>query len=374
MENLRQLHIIRGFSALYVAIGHSKVIFWAGGQRYLEKYPRADWSILDYLYFSLDMCFSAAQEFVIVFFILSGFLINHSFQRNKWKTTTFYLARLIRVVPPYLASVVFAVIVMLFMVEYNPYIFSGEIDTAINNRILNAQNELNLTTGIYSLFFLPNQDFIASNFSYWSLWPEMIFYATIPLLFKFRNWAGIGFVILYFILDFIGFTTSSFALDHIIRFSMFFYFGVLLYDLVKQTAPEKFMPNRFISFALVFLFLAITVGLGAIEAGVISLFAASLLTIAAILTLMAHPLRKSAFFKFGSFLGDVSYSLYVFHLPVFYLCYAIVGKITEQYIFYNRIYWLFIPIAIIVSYIFYRGIEKPSLHWIRKIKSSEKWN
>ena len=78
MHNLRQLHIIRGFAALYVAIGHAKIVFWSGGKEYIKTYPVEEWAVFDYIVFAIDMLSSSAQEFVIVFFILSGFFIAFS--------------------------------------------------------------------------------------------------------------------------------------------------------------------------------------------------------------------------------------------------------------------------------------------------------
>jgi peptidoglycan/LPS O-acetylase OafA/YrhL len=122
MSNLRNLHIIRGLAALYVALGHAKVVFWVGGREYIDKFPRSEWGIIDYLLFALDLFSSSAQEFVIVFFVLSGFFIAYSFDKNNWSWKGFYANRALRIYPPYIASAIFAVAVIFFINYYNNYL------------------------------------------------------------------------------------------------------------------------------------------------------------------------------------------------------------------------------------------------------------
>src|SRR5687768_11708635 len=170
MRNLRQLHIIRGIAALYVAIGHCKIVFWVGGQEYIKKFPRADWGLADYFLFTADVLSSAGHEFVIVFFVLSGFFINYSFDKNNWTTKGFYLNRLIRIYPPYILSVIFSIFVFLAIRYFNEDVFSSEIPRAINSRMANSNAEnVNWTSFLKSLVFFPHKDYVASNFSYWSL-------------------------------------------------------------------------------------------------------------------------------------------------------------------------------------------------------------
>ena len=184
MGNLKYLHIIRGIAALYVALGHAKVIFWVGGEKYLQKFNRADWGITDYLVFATDMFSSSAQEFVIVFFVLSGFFINHSFTVNKWSMRDFYTARSIRIYLPYIASIFFSLLVFFLITIINPEIFSGKLTRVIDQRVVNSYNELDIGSLFLSILFLPKTDYIACNFAYWSLFHEAVFYLLLPLIIR----------------------------------------------------------------------------------------------------------------------------------------------------------------------------------------------
>ncbi len=158
MANLKYLHIIRGIAAFYVALGHAKVIFWIGGEEYVKKFNRESWGITDYLVFATDMFSSSAQEFVIVFFVLSGFFINHSFTVNKWSMREFYTVRSIRIYLPYIASVFFSLLVFFLISVINPEIFSGKLTRVIDQRIVNSYNELDIGSFFLSILFLPKAD------------------------------------------------------------------------------------------------------------------------------------------------------------------------------------------------------------------------
>ncbi|MBK8495671.1 MAG: hypothetical protein IPL50_12105 [Chitinophagaceae bacterium] len=77
MSNIRYLHIVRGLAALLVVFFHAKYVFWVGGTIYMEEVGLH--SFWDYVVFSADMLSSCGKECVIVFFILSAFVIKHSF-------------------------------------------------------------------------------------------------------------------------------------------------------------------------------------------------------------------------------------------------------------------------------------------------------
>lgn len=72
------LDSIRGIASLYVAIAHCRGTLWIGGNEFLKLFPLDTWSIWDYMMYGTSMLTRLAVEFVIVFFILSGFSIAHS--------------------------------------------------------------------------------------------------------------------------------------------------------------------------------------------------------------------------------------------------------------------------------------------------------
>jgi len=377
MNNLRQLHIIRGFAALYVAIGHSKVVFWSGGQEYIKRYPIDTWSVLDYLVFSIDLMSSSAQEFVIVFFILSGFFIAYSFEKNKWQVKDFLINRVVRIYPPYLFSLLLGILVFVYIANYNPALFNSASISPTLELMASAYEHMDLTAFFKSLFYLPHYEYMAGNLSYWSLMPEWIFYLTVPFLLKAKRWPLLIFTIAYFINAFFLISSHNALIAFLFEFGFYFFFGIEIYRYINRSDWQSKMPSKFISYAVVTSLLLATIALGILcDKGYISFDATSVLSACvlcmfSILTLLEYPI-KGVFYRMGVFLGDISYTLYVCHLPIYYFAYAIITKQVERLVFYERIYWLIIPLAIAISYLAYLLVEKRTLVFIKKLKANRR--
>lgn len=368
MDNLRQLHIIRGIAALYVAIGHSKVILWSGGTEYLAQFPRVSWDVFDYVLFSIDMLSSSAREFVIVFFVLSGFFIAYSFQKNRWKSKDFFINRLVRLVPPYLFSVIVSIAVFLGIAHFAGLLFEQDFGRAINVRMIKSFNELNLETVIRSVFFLPNNDYIAGNFSYWSLIQEWFFYLAIPFLIHRKNASLLVSIGLFIIGAFWMSGLKDPFSKFFFQFAIFFFAGVRFFNFIQNQDWKTWLPNRIASYCIMFGFLFLTIALGAFDLNPWSVISAAFLTMVAIMVLLHYPIKLKPIYNAGVFLGDISYTLYIMHLPILYAIYAILYRVTEQHIFYTRIYWLALPIVLIISYLAYQLVELRTLLWIKKLK------
>ena len=68
-------------------------------------------------------------------------------------------------------------------------------------------------------------------------------------------------------------------------------------------------------------------------------------------------------------LGEISFSVYLTHLPVLFFIYSIINKISGETAFYRRFYLLRALVAVAFNVLFYLVIEAPSKKWIRVIKS-----
>lgn len=101
---LEVLDFLRGIAALVVLINHTRGRFFAGGGVVLSR-PEAGW--LDYAAVSLLQLTSLGTAFVIVFFVVSGFSMANSVRYSS-SVSLFYLKRVIRIWPPYLAAVLLA--------------------------------------------------------------------------------------------------------------------------------------------------------------------------------------------------------------------------------------------------------------------------
>src|SRR5665647_1005420 len=89
---------LRGIAALYVVFNHARGNLFIGGIKYAQIKDISRWSIWEKLYFSALRLTSLGKEFVILFFILSGFSIAYSLSKSHSKIQ-FYLRRVIRIYP-----------------------------------------------------------------------------------------------------------------------------------------------------------------------------------------------------------------------------------------------------------------------------------
>src|SRR6476646_11628253 len=97
----------RGIAALYVTIAHCRGALWVGGEKFVQMFSRNEWGTWDYFMVGSSLLTRLAVEFVIVFFVLSGFSIAHSLSSNS-SILSFYKRRFIRLYPPYLMALTWA--------------------------------------------------------------------------------------------------------------------------------------------------------------------------------------------------------------------------------------------------------------------------
>lgn len=370
MNNLRQLHIIRGLAALYVAISHSKIVFWSGGKMYTEHYPLAEGGIFRYLIFGIDMVFSAAPEFVVSFFILSGFFINFSFDKNNWTWKQFMLNRVIRIYPPFLASVLFSVLVFYGMIHFAPMLFDATVNKDLVTRFIVGLKDFTLLTFTKTLFFIKSNDYIGCNFSYWSLYHEWIFYLIIPILNRFKVSVFYICTLLALVPIFYFSVIQNMFSEFIFYYAIYFFLGYNLYDWCKKNLQSYRLLGKKISYLIILILFLVTVYLGIVNHSTYSYFVSAAFTSFTIITLLKYPIKDNWLYKPLVQLGDISYTLYIFHLPFYYLLYSILVSITHQYIYFDRIYWIAVVLVLIFSYIIYNLVEKKTFYYIQKLKQN----
>jgi peptidoglycan/LPS O-acetylase OafA/YrhL len=138
MKRLSKLEAVRGFAAVYVMLGH---IF-------------SDHSIL----------FRFGQEAVILFFLLSGFVIMYSYSRGNDKSMrVFLLKRSLRIYVPLLT--VFAVNAALY--AFQGYRFTCDDAGTLLGNIFMLQDVAGLKPGVVCGTFLGNQPLWSLSYEWW---------------------------------------------------------------------------------------------------------------------------------------------------------------------------------------------------------------
>jgi peptidoglycan/LPS O-acetylase OafA/YrhL len=376
LDKLKLLHAIRGFAAFYVVVYHAKFILWCGGTEYIKAFPRESWNILNYLTFGFDMLSTAGQQMVIIFFVLSGFFIAYSFDKNKQSSKDFYINRAIRIYVPYLSSVVLGILVLYAIGIFNPDLYHVQNGRELNTRLISAYHDLTLSNFLKSLVFLQNSEYIGFNFAYWSLLYEGIFYLIVPFMIPRPN--------LYFYLSLFLFLIGLIAFPHaelgvlgrfVFSYNIYFATGQILYKNIGDIRNKVIALKgskiylQIISFALLFLMIAIRIM--RISDDYCNILAGTLCCFLIIL-FISFDFPHNMFLAVVKKLGEVSFSLYLIHLPILILLYAVINKLSHQLLIYRHIYPIGVLCAVLFSFVFYKWIEEPSQKLIRKIKGLRK--
>jgi peptidoglycan/LPS O-acetylase OafA/YrhL len=66
------------------------------------------------------------------------------------------------------------------------------------------------------------------------------------------------------------------------------------------------------------------------------------------------------------YLGEVSYAVYITHIPILYTLREILKQQNYQFDI-NSVFWIYLAVLIMVSMLFYQFVEKPLRDLIKKV-------
>lgn len=367
-KKLSLLHAVRGFAAFYVVVFHAKFALWSGGKEYLSNFPRSEWGIFDYLLFGLDMLSANGTAMVVVFFVLSGFFIAFSFDKNNWDYKSFYQNRIIRIYAPFLFSLFFSIGVLYLVKAINPALTAENQARQFNEELLAAFRNLNLKNLALTLIFLPSgkNQYIGFNMVYWSLLYEAIFYLLIPVIINRTN--------LYLLISVATFLAAFFfkvenpLILYFLNYSIYFAGGLVLYHYLKANPNKKPLHANLLIASIAILFFGV-VFLALVNQIRFSHLLAGGFCVGLILLFMNYEIKGNFILSFFKKLGVISYSLYLFHFPILILTYAIFTKVTGDYVFYSRIYWIGVIASVLIAYPVYYLLEEKTLRFLSKLKT-----
>ena len=276
---------------------------------------------------------------VEMFFIISGVVIPLSMLRYKYtynKIVFFLKKRLCRIEPPYLITVFLCVAFF-----YLRYIILGDIrfySITINDILMHL---------VYLVPFFENSEWFSPIF--WTLAIEFQFYLFMALFLPFLTNKNLIFRAIFHILILVSpfFTERGFFP----YWSTFFALGIYYVVWKKNLITKAEFLVMFI------LCLSINLYIHSIPAIIVALG-----------TLFLIEFKPNINSAKGNFLGKISYSLYLTHGLTGQ---AFINILSKKITFvYEKItlFILGVIIAIFLSYVFYRLIEKPSQSLARKIK------
>jgi peptidoglycan/LPS O-acetylase OafA/YrhL len=275
---------------------------------------------------------------VEVFFVVSGFVIPYSMYVSSYKINMmgrFLLKRAIRIEIPYLVVIVLEVILM-YVSSLTPW-KNGVSERLVISEILLHAAYLN---GVLDKpWLIP---------AFWTLAIEFQFYLLIALLFPL--FTGTNTLKRVLVIACIATLSFIFPQPHFFfSHALFFLIGIITF----QVACKIIQFREFVGLSTVILFLLM------LQRAPIYL----LIVLVAIIVILFMKLN----WKWASFLGMISYSLYLIHVPFG-------GRLlvlTQMFVHDERIKSLliisFLGATVLVAWLFYLLIENPSVVLSKKI-------
>jgi peptidoglycan/LPS O-acetylase OafA/YrhL len=313
---------------------------------------------------------SAGSEAVLVFFVLSGLVVAlPALNRKSFSWAGFLSGRMVRLYLPVWASLAIGTLLIWLLPRNDSAVTDGtwvDSSNATSTALGTLLDQASLTRASYDV-----------NNVLWSLRWELIFSVLLPLFIVLalvvrRHWAvAIGVA---FSLSIVGSLMDVDALRYLPTFFIGSLMAVRL-DAVREWSARRLgRPRaRLWGFGLVaFSVLAITAGWvalpiapsGSIQNIVLSqlaLLGAAGLVLASI---AVRPLRRALDSRGCQWLGRVSFSLYLVHVPII---------ATLTFLLGDQRWWLValltIPVALLVAWGFNRVVERPSHRLARRVSA-----
>lgn len=367
------LDSIRGIASLYVAIAHCRGTLWIGGSEFLKKFPRSTWDVGDYLMFGTSMLTRLAVEFVIVFFVLSGFSIAHSLSTDK-SPLQFYKRRFIRIYPSYFIALVWAGLVFIITRYWHPEWYDGSLTNFAFIRTNEMNNYFQAEIMTKNLIYMPGGGFITP---FWSLTYEVIFYLLAPFLLRRINlYAGISMVL--FLANFIVpekiqiIGLPLYIYEFLFVYNIYFVAGILLYThFAKVSNLAKSISKTQLLLLMGFILLVMyAVNIYFKIETPYSFLASGALGILLIIFFLKYEIRIPWLMN----VGKASYTLYITHLASVFLYLGLYWLIVKPEVPYILNYFVWMPavgFVILMGWIQYSLVEKRTKTWLNILRKKQ---
>ncbi len=292
---------------------------------------------------------------VNLFFVISGYLIIQSLNRHR-QIKNFIIDRALRIYP------VYAVIhILIFIV--GPIIgYKWMTGISINEYAVHFLSNLLLLPGIFTS--LPIAQLVS-----WSLSYEFLFYILTAVIFgallNYKSKMG------YFLLIIAIIISIGFLYFH--PRASYFIVGILIYRLIGVINKKRIYKPWFYFNGL----LLITLLFASFDR--VHILASLLLSFLLFITILNEEGILSSVLQstFFSYLGNISYSLYLWHTFVMFVLKMFMGKINEllqptPFILFLIFFGLSITISMMVSHLSYTFIEKKLTNYLKHLITEKK--
>lgn len=322
IKHLSVIDSLRGVAALMVCLFH-----FISSNALFEQEPVNDF-------------FSWGKYGVPMFFVISGTVITLSLLKSGYQLKHFgsyLLKRIIRIEPPYLVALLLTVVYM-----YARELVPGATPVDLRPSL----NELLLHVG-YLVGFFEGVRWV--NPVFWTLAIEFQFYLFMALVgpMLLGQMAGRWAILVIGLVLPVLFS----GLGHLVDWLPLFYMGIVVaLRLINHISLTEFI---------------LVLG-GCCLSGVIVLgYPDVIFALLTALVILLFPFAKSAV---GSFLGRISYALYLLHAITGAVFINLVAKFTDSDALNVLLVAVGLLLSILVAHFFYRWVEWPSLRKSKQIK------
>ncbi len=373
----RIINWLRGLAAFYVIINHSRGFLFSDAMQYAQNVtPKENWAWWEWIQILIMQFTTLGSEFVIMFFILSGFSMAHSL-RNNPNTWGFYKRRLVRLYPTYLVGLFWGLIVYMILMVVVPAVYYDGVEGYEPLSKFFHQLYTTPLTLLANLFYLPIDNYLTHQ--YWSLPFEVIFYLLAPLMVRRYKMMGAIVVCLYII----GWAVfgmayrDPYALNKIVPFctdyAIYFLVGILFYRFQKHVL-HYYRANKnmtLLTAAVLFGIMYMVKGYGfdQVHNKILGMFSILLTAI-----LLFGSLKNNIRVKWLERIGIFSYTLYVTHLATLFLVKMIAHKMGLGFYMIDNLFVWYAGILFSVGFaylLFYMG-EYQSTQYLEKLRSKKK--
>lgn len=354
-KEISGLNWLRGLAALLVLLSHARSFFYVDFKDYSNE-PNIFVKIF-YLITGLG------HPAVIIFFVLSGFLVAGSIDRqwrqNKWNIKNYFTARIIRLWVVLVPCLVFTFFLDKIGYFFNPNFYDGNLKNIISSAPANTV-DWSIQSFISNIFFLQTitSPVYGSNGPFWSLANEFWYYLLFPLFYYFfyKKLAIKIFILTIFLL------LSFFLGGKIIFLFPIWIMGYFSYLITIKENKFRLKENKILAALILICFTNILFSYKFININeLIHDYIMGIITMLTVVVLNHRMFQIGE--KISHFLSKISYSLYLIHFPLLALISAYydnfrASTFTQGVLVFISSILLSIFLAYIIWYMFERHTDQ----------------
>ena len=341
---------MRGIAAICVAIFHSTRFYMPEAGPPVIPATTADipYAII------FQQIYIHGEDFVRLFWVISGFVFAHVYWNQKTTARDFMVARFARLYPLH-----FATLILVCLLQTISLTATGHWQIAENN---------NLQHFILQLFLMGTSLNISDGNSFnvpiWSVSAEVFVYATFFVTLQWtRNRRLVGGILL-FLISYVALLVrpNDFLITNwVFICGVFFFAGTICYSLYEKFADMRAAP--YATVAILFGLSIASILMGSTDLALISVCC----TLVFVSALIQN--RDIANSRILRFLGNISYSLYLVHIPIQILVLLIADLVFDGTRAFADSYVtlpIFLITSITIAYVVHIKFEKPVGTWLRR--------